>query len=132
MIHNKQEDYLGNLEYILEKLDKTPQVTEAALNQLYTELNNPATTKKAKENRLNLPNSLIHNYYGFSITYIALEKTTECIQFTAGKIRDVVIYLSQKNIIKKVAVSAYDAITQEVNQTLEDTVNNPRERKKTA
>lgn len=126
---NKQEGYFINLDLLLNRLDKTSEVTEATLNQMCRELANPSALSQISQANLNLPNSLIHNYYGFSITYIALEATATTIQFTAAKVKQIVIYFSRNNIIKKVAICGFNAIKNEVTQTLDDTVNNRRKQK---
>lgn len=125
----KQGQYLETMDHVLLQLDKTPEVTEDALNHLYQELANPSTQRDVSQANLNLPASLIYNYYGYSIVYFALDKTSASIQFTAGKVKQIIVYLSRNNIIKKVAICAFNAIKNEVNQTLEDTVNNRRQQK---
>ncbi len=118
------ENYLYKMDGIVAELNRSAPITPNKLNNLWKQMDTPATFTPAASEQLNLPDSLIHNYIGFSITYVALEITSDSLHFTARKVKQLAIYLSQNNILKKVAICFVDAINQEVTQTLEDTVRN--------
>ncbi len=124
---NKNMHYLKTMTDIIQRLENTPEITEMSLNNLYKKLNSsPSKNKVSRLENLNVPASLIYNYYGYSILYFAMEKTSDGLSFTARSIKNIALYLSRNNIIKRAAVCALNAIKNEVMQTLDDTVNNPR------
>lgn len=118
------ENYLYKMDGIVAELNRSAPITPDKLNNLWKQMDRPATFTPRYSEQLNLPNSLIHNYIGFSITYVTLEITSDSLHYTARKVKQLAIYLSQNNILKKVAICFVNAINQEVTQTLEDTVNN--------
>lgn len=124
---NRQKDFLVVLSRGFNAFDRS-NVTEQSLNQLWNQIEHDSKNYIPEE-KLDLPASLIHTYYGYSITYITLEKTTESLQYTAGKVKKLILYLSQHNIVKSIGICAFNAIKNEVRQTLNDTVDNQRGQK---
>lgn len=120
--------YLNRLDDMVNQMKKKQEITEKDLTQLYYTYTHPNPNSiVTSEEYLDLPASLIYSYYGFSIAYFALDKTNEFLQVTASTVKKIVIFLSQSGIIKKVFICAANAIKNEVTQTLDDTLKNPRE-----